>query len=78
MQEAIELGIKHVMLDNFTPDKIREALKLKREGMTIEVSGGVKLNTMKDFLIRGVDAVSVGSLTYGAPRVDISLKFKAL
>jgi nicotinate-nucleotide pyrophosphorylase (carboxylating) len=78
MREAVDLGIRHVLLDNFTPDKIREALKLKREGMSVEVSGGVKLATMKDFLIRGVDAVSVGSLTYGAPRVDISLKFKAL
>jgi nicotinate-nucleotide pyrophosphorylase (carboxylating) len=78
LSEAMSLGIRHVMLDNFSPDQIREAVKMKKEGMTYEVSGGIRLETMKDFLIKGVDALSVGSLTYSAPRVDISLKYKAL
>ncbi|MFL5783190.1 MAG: carboxylating nicotinate-nucleotide diphosphorylase [Bacteriovoracaceae bacterium] len=78
LNEAIALGIRHVMLDNFSPDQIREAVKLKKPGMIYEVSGGIRLDTMKDFLIEGVDALSVGSLTYSAPRVDISLKYKAL
>lgn len=78
LKTAIDLGIRHVMLDNFSPDKIREAVKLKSSGMTYEVSGGIRLETMKDYLIPGVDALSVGALTYSAPRVDLSLKFKAL
>jgi nicotinate-nucleotide pyrophosphorylase (carboxylating) len=78
LNEALALGIRHVMLDNFSPDQIREAVKVKKAGMTYEVSGGIRLETMKDFLIEGVDALSVGSLTYSAPRVDISLKYKAL
>ncbi len=75
-KKAIELGIQTVMLDNFTPDQIRAAVKIKPPGMTIEISGGLKLDTLKDFLIDGVDALSIGSLTHSAPHVDISLKFK--
>lgn len=76
LREALDLGIRHVMLDNFSPDQIREAVKLKTQNMTFEVSGGIRLETMKDYLIPGVDALSVGSLTYSAPRVDISLKYR--
>lgn len=74
---AIELGIKHVMLDNFSPDDVREAIKLKKNGMTYEVSGGLNLKTMHEYAIDGVDTMSMGSLTYSAPRVDISLKYGA-
>jgi nicotinate-nucleotide pyrophosphorylase (carboxylating) len=77
LNEAISLGIKHVMLDNFSPDQIREAVKLKAAGMTYEVSGGIRLDTVKNYLISGVDALSVGSLTYSAPRVDVSLKYRS-
>jgi nicotinate-nucleotide pyrophosphorylase (carboxylating) len=77
LNEAISLEIKHVMLDNFSPDQIREAVKLKAAGMTYEVSGGICLETLKNYLIPGVDALSVGSLTYSAPRVDISLKYRS-
>ncbi len=78
LKEAISLGIKHVMLDNFSADQIREAVKLKQTGMTFEVSGGIRLDTVKNYLIDGVDALSVGSLTYSAPRVDISLKYRSV
>ncbi len=78
LKEAISLGIKHVMLDNFSADQIREAVKLKTPGMTFEVSGGIRLETVKNYLIPGIDALSVGSLTYSAPRVDISLKYRSV
>lgn len=78
LKEAIRLGCIHIMLDNFTPEKILEAVKLKKAGMTFEVSGGLNLKTIPDYLIEGVDALSLGSITYSAPRVDLSLKFKTL
>lgn len=78
MREAIDLGLTHLMLDNFSPEMIREAVKLKQKNMTLEVSGGLKLSTLNDYLIDGVDAFSIGSIIYSAPRVDLSLKFKAL
>jgi nicotinate-nucleotide pyrophosphorylase (carboxylating) len=75
LSQAIKLGVSHVMLDNFKPELIEEAVKFKSGGMTFEVSGGVNLNNLKSYLIKGVDAISIGALTYSAPRVDISLKF---
>lgn len=78
LKEAIRLGVKHVMLDNFSPDQVKEAAKLKAAGMTFEVSGGLNLSTISQYLIEGVDALSMGSITYSAPRVDLSLKFKAV
>lgn len=76
LQEAKNLGCRHLMLDNFKPSEIHEAIKLKTSDMTYEVSGGINLQTMNDYLIEGVDALSMGSLTYSAPRVDLSLKFR--
>ena len=66
------------MLDNFSPDDIRKAVKLKKTGATYEVSGGINIANLETYLIDGIDAISLGSLTYSAPRVDISLKFKPL
>lgn len=76
LKAGLELNIKHFMLDNFTPDQIRDAINIKREGITYEVSGGITLDTLDDFLIEGVDAISAGSITYNAPHKDISLKYK--
>jgi nicotinate-nucleotide pyrophosphorylase (carboxylating) len=76
LKEAQALGIQHVMLDNFSPETIREAVKMKTLNMTYEVSGGIKFENLESYLIEGVDAISLGALTYSAPRVDISLKFR--
>lgn len=76
LEEANSLAIKHVMLDNFTPEEIKKAVRLKLPGQTFEVSGGVNLENLDNYLIDGVDAVSSGSLTYNAPHVDISLKYQ--
>jgi nicotinate-nucleotide pyrophosphorylase (carboxylating) len=76
LNEALELKIQHVMLDNFKPETIKEAVKLKQNNMTYEVSGGINLENLDDYLIEGVDAISVGAITYNAKHVDISLNYK--
>lgn len=76
LKEALELGVKHVMLDNFSVAQITEAAKLKTTEVTFEVSGGVNLDNIQNYLVNGVDAISIGALTYGAPSVDLSLKFE--
>ncbi|GAB4016150.1 MAG: carboxylating nicotinate-nucleotide diphosphorylase [Bdellovibrio sp.] len=73
---ALELGIKHLMLDNFSKDQIQQAIDLKIPGVTYEISGGVNLNNIKDYCVAGIDAISIGALTYGAPPVDISFKYE--
>ena len=76
LKEGVELNIKHFMLDNFSPEEIRKAIKFKKENTTFEVSGGINLDNLNSYLIEGVDAISSGSLTYNAPHVDISLKYE--
>lgn len=76
LNEAIELKVAHVMLDNFSPSEIEKAVTIKPNGMTYEVSGGIDHDNLKDYLLPGVDAISSGSLTYNAPHVDISLKYE--
>ncbi len=71
-----EAGGRHFLLDNFSPSDIKKAIDMKQDGMTYEVSGGINLENMNDYRIKGVDAFSSGSLTYNAPHVDLSLKFK--
>src|SRR5690606_13502452 len=75
IEVAKKLNIKHLMLDNFSPSDISKAISLKESFMTYEVSGGINLQTLESYLIEGVDAISVGSITYNAPSVDLSLKY---
>lgn len=76
LKQGLEYGVRHFLLDNFTPEQIKDAVKLKKPGVTYEVSGGITLETLDSFLIEGVDAISAGSITYNAPHKDISLKYK--
>jgi len=75
LKQAIKLNIKHVMLDNFSPDLIREAVLIKKEGMTFEASGGISLQNVSEYLIEGLDVISSGALTHSFTSVDLSLKY---
>lgn len=75
LDQALKLGLRHLMLDNFRPEIVREALNQKAPGVTYEISGGINLSNIKNYCIEGVDAISIGSITYGAPKVDLSLKY---
>jgi len=63
-----------IMLDNFTPDQITEALKLIGEDFETEASGGINLDNIEDYAETGVDYVSVGALIHQARSLDLSLK----
>ena len=75
LQQAINLNINHVMLDNFSPELIQEAILLKPKNMTYEASGGISLKNIENYLIEGLDVISSGSLTHSVPSVDVSLKY---
>lgn len=77
IQQAKKLGIRHLLLDNFSPSQVEAAIKLKEAGMTYEVSGGMSLDKVSSYLISGVDAISVGALTHSPEKVDLSFKFGA-
>lgn len=78
LAQAIDLGVKHVMLDNFSKPQLIEAIGMKSAGMTFEISGGVNLENCEQFFLNGIDAVSIGALTHSAPHVDLSLKMRPL
>jgi len=67
-------GIDRIMLDNFTPAETLEAVKIIEGRHEIESSGGITLETLKDYAECGVDFISVGALTHSAGNLDISLK----
>lgn len=62
-----------ILLDNMSPDQIRRAVALIAGRTVVEVSGGVRLETVRTFALEGVDVISVGALTHSAPAVDLSL-----
>ncbi|TDO26710.1 carboxylating nicotinate-nucleotide diphosphorylase [Sediminibacterium goheungense] len=63
-----------VMLDNFSPEKVAEAVRLIDGQFETEASGGINLNTIQSYAATGVDFVSVGGLIHQAQSLDLSLK----
>lgn len=69
-------GVDRIMLDNFSPEEIVEALKLIPEGLETEASGGINESTIRAYAETGVDYISVGALTHSVDSLDLSLKAK--
>ena len=78
LKTAFDIGVEHVMLDNFSIDDLKKAIEMKKPGVTYEVSGGVNLETLDTFLLKGIDAISIGALTHSAPHIDLSMKIKTV
>ena len=75
VERAFEAGADIIMLDNMTPDDGREAVQMVGDSLIIEASGGVTLETVRDWAESGVHVISVGALTHSAPAADLSLDF---
>jgi nicotinate-nucleotide pyrophosphorylase (carboxylating) len=67
-------GVNRIMLDNFTPELIKQAVELINGVYETEASGGITINTITDFAKAGVDFISIGALTHSAKSIDLSLK----
>jgi nicotinate-nucleotide pyrophosphorylase (carboxylating) len=70
-------GVDHILLDNMTPEDMREAVALRgrRNKPQLEASGGVNLKTVRDIAKTGVDFISVGALTHSAKSMDLAMDF---
>ena len=66
--------VSRIMLDNFKPEQIAEALKLIGKDFETEASGGINLDNIEAYAKTGVDFVSVGALIHQAQSLDLSLK----
>ena len=76
---ALEAGAPRLLLDNMSPDEVREAVARVGGRAEIEVSGGVTPDTVLVYAtIDGVDYVSMGALTHSAPGLDLSLSLESL
>jgi len=73
MREAIEVGADLILLDNMTPEMVREARQIAGPDVQLEVSGGVSIDTVGDYALAGATFISVGAITHSAPAVDIGL-----
>jgi nicotinate-nucleotide pyrophosphorylase (carboxylating) len=67
-------GCQRIMLDNFSPAEIKEAVALIGKKMEIEASGGINEDNLREYAETGVDFISLGALTHSAGSLDLSLK----
>ncbi len=74
LEEAVKMGWKHVLLDNFAPRDVAEAVKRWGKDVYLEMSGGVNRANLEQYARTGVHAISVGALTHSAKAVDFSLE----
>ncbi|MGB9098427.1 carboxylating nicotinate-nucleotide diphosphorylase [Erwinia sp.] len=76
LTQALDAGADIVMLDNFTVEQMREAVKQTEGRALLEVSGNVTDETLRVFAETGVDYISVGALTKHVRALDLSMRFK--
>jgi nicotinate-nucleotide pyrophosphorylase (carboxylating) len=81
LEQLLSVHVDRIMLDNFTPGQVGDALEMVRSmratradaRIEIEVSGGITLDTVRDYARPGVDYISVGAITHSAPAASMSL-----
>ncbi len=79
LKEVLEFGhVDRVMLDNFTPEQVVDAVQLVDGRLTTEASGGITELTIRAYAEAGVDFISVGALTHSVKSLDLSLKAKLI
>lgn len=74
VRQALDADIDRIMLDNFTPERTAEAVKLINGRTEVESSGGITLDTLRAYGEAGVDFISVGALTHSVKGLDMSFK----
>ncbi len=76
VREALRARAEVILLDNMSPDQIRAAVAVIAGAATVEVSGGVRFETLRAYALPGVDVISIGALTHSAVAVDLSLTIR--
>jgi nicotinate-nucleotide pyrophosphorylase (carboxylating) len=69
-------GVQRIMLDNFSPERLRTAIRKIDGRFVTEASGGINEQTLRAYGETGVDYISVGALTHQVKSLDLSLKAK--
>jgi nicotinate-nucleotide pyrophosphorylase (carboxylating) len=74
LDEALGAGADAILLDNMTPEEVRDSVARAGGKVVLEASGGITLENVRQYADAGVDLISVGALTHSAPAVDVSLE----
>lgn len=75
VREVLATGkADRILLDNFSPDLLREALSIIQKRIQTEASGGINLENIREYAATGVDFISIGALIHQARSLDLSLK----
>jgi nicotinate-nucleotide pyrophosphorylase (carboxylating) len=75
VEEALNAGATHLLLDNFGLDQMRRAVAMAAGQARLEASGGIRLDRIRAIAETGVDDISVGDLTKDLESVDLSMRF---
>lgn len=78
LHEALECGATHLLLDNLSPQQAKEWVRLIAGRATIELSGGIHFDSLRNYAETGADFVSIGSITHSAPAKDIAFRLHLL
>jgi nicotinate-nucleotide pyrophosphorylase (carboxylating) len=79
VRQGADAGADRLLLDNMSPDELREAVPAAREAgnpLRLEASGGITLDNVAEIAATGVDFASVGALTHSAPALDLSMQLE--
>ncbi|HET7534802.1 MAG TPA: carboxylating nicotinate-nucleotide diphosphorylase [Candidatus Didemnitutus sp.] len=76
VREACRAGAEVILLDNMKAAEVRAAVAVIAGRATVEVSGGVRYETLRDYALPGVDVISIGALTHSAIAADLSLDLR--
>jgi len=74
VDEALAGGAERLLLDNMSPEQVKTAMAKLQGRLPVEVSGGVRLATVRAYAEAGANFISVGALTHSAPAVDLSMR----
>ena len=74
LEEALNLDVDRIMLDNMSPETMREAVRRTAGRVELEASGGITLDSIAAVAATGVDLISVGALTHSVRALDVSLE----
>ena len=74
LEDALAAGAERILLDNATPDLVRQAVQRVGDPERLEISGGVRLDTVQSLVTAGARVISVGRITHSAPSLDLSLE----
>jgi nicotinate-nucleotide pyrophosphorylase (carboxylating) len=77
LKEALEAGVKSILIENFTTEQMKEAVALTKGRALLEASGGIDLDQMRAIAATGVDRISLGKLTKDIKAVDFSMRISA-